>query len=142
MRIFRAGLIYFMLAFGAGFALACVRIPLLVPALGVRTAELIEAPVMLAVIVWASRRLVRQHPGFSRRQRLTAGLFALACLVLAELAVAWLLGARSLEEYVASRDPVSGGVYLASLLFFAVAPALWSGRPGDPPVGIDAPTGL
>jgi len=134
MRILKAGLIYFLLVFGAGFALACVRIPLLVPALGVRAAELLETPAMLAVIVWASRRLVHHNPAFSRLGRLGAGLLAFALLVAAELAVAYALGARSPSAYIASRDPVSGAVYLASLVFFALAPTLWgNGRsgPGD-----------
>ncbi|MFO1313117.1 MAG: hypothetical protein U1F41_13735 [Burkholderiales bacterium] len=130
MRVLEAGLIYFALVFGTGFALAFIRIPFLVPALGVRVAELVEAPFMLAAIVWASRRLARQHPGVSRSGRLAAGLTAFACLVAAELGVAYFLGARSSGEYIASRDPVSGAVYVASLLFFAVAPALWSTRPG------------
>jgi hypothetical protein len=130
MRILKAGLIYFLLAFGTGFALAFIRIPFLVPAFGVRAAELMETPVMLAVIVWASRRLVRRNPELSRSSRLGAGLVAFVFLITAELAVAYLLGARSPAAYIASRDPVSGSVYLASLVFFALAPALWNTRPG------------
>ena len=130
MLILKAGLGYFLLVFGAGFLLAFVRIPFLVPAFGIRTAELMETPVMLAVIVWASRRLARRHPELPRLSRLAAGLLALACLIVAELAVAYVLGARSPGQYIASRDPVSGSVYLASLVFFAVAPVLWNIRPG------------
>ena len=130
MRILKAGLIYFLLVFGAGFALALVRIPVLVPAFGVRTAELLETPVMLAVIIWASRRMARQRPDFSRRRRLEAGCIAFACLCTAELVVAYVLGTRSPAQYIASRDPVSGSIYLASLVFFAMAPALWNNRPG------------
>ena len=125
MRILKAGLVYFSIVFGAGFALAFVRIPFLVPAFGVRTAELMEISVLLAVIAWASRRLARQHPELSRRARLAAGFLAFVCLCAAELTVAYFLGARSPGEYIASRDPVSGSVYLASLVLFAVAPALW-----------------
>jgi len=130
MRILKAGLIYFLIVFGTGFALAFVRIPLLVPAFGVRAAELLEMPVMLGVIAWASRRLARQHPELPRTGRLAAGVLALAFLVVAELSVAYFLGARSPSQYIASRDPVSGSVYLASLVFFAFAPALWNSRPG------------
>jgi hypothetical protein len=129
MRVLRGGLVYFLIVFGAGFALAFIRLPFLVPRFGVRTAELMETPVMLAVIVWASWRLARQNPTLGRPLRLAAGLFAFILLVVAELLVAVLLGARSPSEYIASRDPVSGSVYLASLVFFAVAPALWSRRP-------------
>ncbi|MES2917870.1 MAG: hypothetical protein V4729_04550 [Pseudomonadota bacterium] len=124
MRILRSGLSYFLIVFGAGFALAFIRIPFLVPQFGVRTAELLETPVMLAVIYWASRRLIRRHPELCWRSRLGAGMVALALLVGAELLVAYALGGRSLSQYIASRDPVSGSVYLASLLAFAVAPAI------------------
>ncbi|MCO5102055.1 MAG: hypothetical protein M9885_14380 [Burkholderiaceae bacterium] len=127
MRILKAALAYFLVVFGTGFALALVRVPVLVPRLGVRTAELIEMPVMLGVIVWASRRLARRNPALARGERLTAGCVAFVLLVSAELIVAGLVGS-SPGEYVASRDPVSGAVYLASLLFFAVAPALWNAR--------------
>ena len=131
MRILKAGLIYFLLVFGTGFALAFIRIPLLVPRFGVRAAELMEIPVMLAVIVWASRRLAHRHPDLRRSDRLAAGVIAFVLLVGAELAVAYFLGARSPSQYIASRDPVSGTVYLISLFFFAVAPALWNNRPGS-----------
>jgi hypothetical protein len=129
MRILKVGLIYFLVVFGAGFALAFVRLPFLVPRFGARTAELLEMPVMLTVIVWASWRLARRHPELSRPARIGAGLFALVLLVGAEFLVAYFLGAHSPSQYIASRDPVSGGVYLASLVVFAVAPALWISRP-------------
>ena len=129
MRILRAGIVYFLIVFGAGFALALVRLPFLVPRFGVRTAELVEMPVMLALIIWSSRHLAHRNSTLSRGSRLLCGLVAFALLVCAELLVAYALGSRSLTEYIASRDPVSGSIYLASLLFFAVAPALWSSRP-------------
>lgn len=128
MRLFRAAAVYFLQVFGTGFALAFIRIPVLVPRFGVRTAELMEMPVMLAVIVWASRYLAHRHPEWRRGERLVAGLLAFCLLAGAELGVARVLGARSPGEYIASRDPVSGSVYLAALVCFAVAPALWRPR--------------
>lgn len=127
-RILRVGLAYFALVFAAGFALALVRIPVLVPRFGVRAAELMEAPVMLAVIVLASRTLARRHPELGRGARLAAGMIALVLLLGAELGVAFAQGAQSLADVITGRDPVSGSVYLASLLFFALAPALWPPR--------------
>ena len=76
MSIPRASLVDFLLVFGAGFALALVRLPVLVPTFGVRVAELMEMPWMLAVIIWASRRMVRNHPELSRTGRLAAGVTA------------------------------------------------------------------
>jgi len=128
MHILKSGLTYFLIVFGAGFVLAFVRIPFLVPQFGVRTAELIEMPIMLAIIAWASRRMLSRHPGFTRSERLMAGLLAFGLLVGAELLLAYMLDDHFPWEYIASRDPVSGSVYLASLIFFAVAPALWHRR--------------
>ena len=129
MGVIRAGLAYFGLVFTAGFVLALVRIPVLVPRFGVRTAELMETPVMLAVILLASHWLARRYAQLGRGRRLAAGLVALGLLLGAELAVAWLQGARSLAQIIAERDPVSGSVYLASLVVFALAPALWRPAP-------------
>jgi hypothetical protein len=126
MRLTRAGLVYFVQVFGAGFALAFIRIPFLVPRFGVRAAELMEMPLMLAVILWASRRLAHGAPGLSRSARLGAGGLALLCLIGAELGVAYFVGARSPSEYISSRDAISGSVYSASLLLFAAAPAAWN----------------
>ena len=121
----KAALAYFAWVFGAGFLLATIRIPLLVPRYGVRSAELLEMPVMLAVIWFAARWVVRrfQLPP-TASARLTTGLLALALLIAAELALAVLVQGQPLSDYVASRDPVSGGVYLAMLLVFAWMPRL------------------
>jgi len=91
---------------------------------------------MLAIIAWASRRLLRHSPALDRAQRLRAGLFALLLLVGAELLLALALGAGSVGDYIASRDPVSGGAYLVALLFFGVAPALWRLPPGPGPSAV------
>jgi len=60
---------YFALVFGAGFMLGPMRILCIAPRLGERTAELLEAPVMLAISIltarWVVRRLrFRVQPGF------------------------------------------------------------------------------
>ncbi len=121
-RIAKASMLYVALVFGAGFVLALVRVPLLVPRLGVRWAELAEMPVMLLVIVWAARYVVRRFGPLETPARMVVGVAALGWLVGAELVLArWLQGLSPLE-YLASRDPVSGSVYLAMLLVFAVMP--------------------
>jgi hypothetical protein len=52
------------------------------------------------------------------------GLLALALLLAAELIMAVALQKRSLADYIASRDPVSGTVYLTLLVLFAAMPIL------------------
>ena len=125
MRELRGGLVYFVLVFGAGFLLGSARVLLLVPTLGVRMAELLEMPIMLLVIVLAARLVNRKFlEGLRIARRLCAGLIALALLVTAELLLAVALTGASIASYVASRDPVSGSVYLVMLMLFALMPAM------------------
>lgn len=121
----KAALAYFGWVFGAGFLMGTVRVPILVPRLGERLAELLEMPVMFVVIWFAARWVVRRFALLpSPRVRWRTGLIALALLIGAELSLALLLQGQSLGDYVASRDPVSGSVYLAMLGVFAAMPYL------------------
>lgn len=121
--ILRAGLLYFALVVGAGFVLGMIRVPLLVPRLGERWAELAEMPIMAVVIYGSAGYLLRRFPAICTPGRsLLAGLFALALSVAAELGLAMLLQDRTLSEFVRSRDKVSGLVYVLLLLVFAVMP--------------------
>lgn len=122
-RTIKAGITYFALVFVAGFALGMIRVPFLVPRLGERVAELIEMPFMFVAIV-VSARLTIRHFGLPANvlARLGAGFLALGLLVAAEVLLAVALQARTLGEYVASRDSVSGIVCLAMLALFAVMP--------------------
>lgn len=124
-QLIKAGLAYFALVFGAGFVLGGLRVSFLVPHLGERIAELSEMPLMFVVIVIAARFIMRRFAvPFSIAARLSIGFLALGLLLAAELLLAVFLQDRSLADYFASRDPVSGSVYLAMLLLFALMPAL------------------
>lgn len=118
--VIRAALCYFLIVFAAGFLLALVRIPLLEPAMGVRWAELVEMPLMLAVIWWAGR-----HAATGSRHAkaaLACGALALGLLLLVEFTLVLGLRGMSLADYADSRDVVSGTVYAFSLVFFALMP--------------------
>ena len=125
MKIFKASVLYFLSVFGAGFLLGCIRVPLLVPRLGVRTAELLEMPIMFIVIFYSAHWIVRRFqlmPTFS--VRFGVGGIALGLLLLVEFSlVLWLQGI-SVAQYLAGRDPVSGSVYVAMLVLFAAMPLL------------------
>ena len=132
----RAGAIYFALVFGTGFLLGAIRVPLLVPRLGMRNAELLEMPVMLVVILVAARFVVRRFAlPPSAGVRVPVGVLALALLIAAELLLALAVQNQSLAQYIISRDPVSGSVYLAMLAVFAAMPLILSrlDAPGRPP---------
>ena len=95
------------------------------PRLGVRTAELIEMPLMFVAIFFAARYVVRRF-ALKSSERLVAGLIALVLLVAAELTLATVVQDQSLAAYIASRDPISGSVYLLMLGVFALMPNLLS----------------
>jgi hypothetical protein len=124
MRVLGPALAYFALVFGAGFVLGIVRVTWLVPRIGERIAELAEMPLMLVVIMLAARWVVRRFALRARSASLATGITAVVLLLLAEFTFAVTLQARSLGDYIASRDPVSGGVYLAMLLLMALLPWL------------------
>ncbi len=86
-------------------------------------------PFMLVAIVLAARFVIRRFAlPASALVRLGTGVIALGLLLAAELLLAVALQDRSLSDYIASRDPVSGSVYLAMLLLFAAMPLILARR--------------
>jgi hypothetical protein len=124
-RILKAGILYFVAVFVAGFVLGLVRTFWAVPRFGERIAELLEAPIMFVVIILAARgvaqrlRIVSAWP-----QRLGCGFVALFLLLVAESAVVLGLRGMTFAEYFSSRDPVAGTVYIVMLGVFAIMPLL------------------
>ena len=124
-RLLPAGFAYFALVFAAGFALGVMRVRWLVERIGERNAELLEAPLMLAVVFLAARWTVQRFRLPSAwGPRLAVGFLALALLLACELTVVLALRGLTLAEYLASRDPLAGSVYAVSLVLFALMPAL------------------
>jgi len=125
LNVLKAGTVYFVLVFAAGFVLGIIRTIWIAPHFGTRNAELMEAPVMLVVIVpsarWAARRLTTPT---SWARRLTVGLVALGLLLLAEFTVVLWVRGFTITQYLADRDPVSGAVYVVMLAVFALMPLL------------------
>lgn len=124
-RALIASVVYFALTFGAGFCLAFIRIPFLEPRLGPRWAELVELPAMIVVIVFACRWTLRRlavPPNAGAR--LVMGSAALALMLTAEFRLVLSLRGMTIEQYFATRDPVSGAAYYLSLLFLAALPLL------------------
>lgn len=125
MQTVRAALAYFAAVFAVGFALGCIRVPLLAQHLGERTAELVELPVMAAACVAIASWRQRRTPALPPRRQLLIGTAALALLLAAECALGALQG-RPPAEVLFARDPVAGTAWAAALLVFALAPAAWA----------------
>jgi hypothetical protein len=125
MRTLKAGMLYFALVFGTGFVLGIPRVLWLAPWLGTRTAELIESPIMLVVILFAAGWVVRRFslpPTVAAR--LGPGFIALGLLLAAEFTIVLKVRHLTLAQYFAGRDPVAGAVYILMLLLFALMPLI------------------
>lgn len=125
VRLLRLGGLYFVIVFGVGFLLGPARVLWLEPRVGARTAELIEAPIMLATIVLAGRWTFRRARAQAFAVSLPGvGMVAAALVLLADLAVG--LGLRGMTplQVIAGRDPVSGVVYYGLVGMLALMPWL------------------
>jgi hypothetical protein len=129
MRTLKGGVLYFAAVFGAGFVLGPIRMVWVVPRLGARMAELLEAPIMLVITFVAARWIVRRlavPPTPSGR--LGMGGIGLGLMLIAEFTlVLWLRG-LSIRDYIAGRDPVAATVYYATLGAFGILPLLVARR--------------
>lgn len=125
MRTIEAGVLYFLFVFATGFVLGIARTLWVVPRVGARKAELMEAPIMLVVTILVARWIVlRLAIPSAPSARLETGGIGLILMLLAEFGlVRWLRGMR-IREYFASRDPVTGTVYYVMLALFAAMPLL------------------
>jgi len=129
MRILKAGIFYFVLVFGAGFILGPLRVLWLVPRVGMRAAELMEAPIMLVVTILAAQWIVRQFEvPAALSARLGVGLLAFGLLIASEVSmVGWLWG-MTIRQYLANQDPVSGTVFYLLIAIFGVMPVFVARR--------------
>lgn len=83
MRILQAAALYFLLVFGAGFVLGTGRVLIVIPLLSERVAELLEMPLMLGVIVFAARWIVRYRLAAPRLSTtLSVGFLSLGIIII------------------------------------------------------------
>jgi hypothetical protein len=122
MRVLRAALIYFAIVFGAGFLFGAIRTLLVVPRTGTRSAELLEAPLMLLVTFFAARFVAKKLRPAAATDLLGTGFLALGFLIIAELALVAPVRGMSIPEYFAAQDPVSGAVFYFLLAVYAFMP--------------------
>ncbi len=124
-RIAKAGVLYFIFTFGSGFVLGTVRTLWVAPYLRPRMSELIETPIMLAVIIASARWVIRSmRVPRTVADRLGMGLIGLGLLLTAEFTfVSWVRGI-TIRSYITNRDPLTGTVYEAMLVVLALTPLL------------------
>jgi hypothetical protein len=126
-QVMKAAGLYFVLVFGSGFVLGTIRVLLLDPAVGTRTAELLEMPVMFGVIVLAARWVTRriEVPPIASRRLVMGGMALAMVLALDFTVILWIRG-LSFKQYVEAFDPVAGTAYFVMLGVFALMPIVVS----------------
>jgi len=119
-------LTYFGIVFASGFVLGVFRVLVLLPRMPERQAELLEMPLMLVVVLLAARYLVTHNQErLTWRACLGIGVCSLLLMVCTEFTVVLGLRGMTVATYLDSRDWVSGGAYIVSLIIFALAPLGW-----------------
>ena len=121
----RAGFVYALIVFVAGFGLGTIRVLLLVPQLGATIAVLLESPVILFAS-WVVSRWCMDH---YRVQvdvgvRMLVAVVAFGTLMFAEVEVAVVVFGKSVAEHLAGYRSVAGAVGLAAQVCFANFPIL------------------
>jgi len=124
MKPLKAAILYFLAVFTAGFALGVLRVLFVVNCLGERTAELIEQPIMLIVIVLAARRVIGRVQQPTPANCIAILLIALILLVTLEFTVVLWVRGRKISDYIYNRDRLSGIAYLLMLAAFAMMPVI------------------
>lgn len=131
-RVIVAAAIYFAVVFAVGLLLGPVRVLWIEPWLGATLAILCEAPLLVLAMIFAARIA----PGMAGLRggwpaRLVVGLLALVMQQLADLFVGFGLRGVTLREQLAYFQTLSGYIYVAMLVVFALMPLIvyWRSAP-------------
>jgi len=86
-------------------------------------------PIMLFAIYYSARFIVRKvEKGEVVSTYLYVGILSLMILLMFEFTIVLGLQGISIKQYLASRDPVSGAVYVLSLIVYMLMPLLIARR--------------
>jgi len=95
----------------------------------------------MIIVTWVAARwtIRRFHVPSMTAWRLAMGVLAFALILAAELSLVMPLRGLTLEQYFATRDPVSGFAYYASLVLLALMPLIAGGPSGTSPPRASSP---
>ncbi|HEX7107683.1 MAG TPA: hypothetical protein VF224_00460 [Aestuariivirga sp.] len=128
----KAGLLYFVIVFAAGFVLGTLRVIVLLPLIGEIAAVAFELPAMLVISWLACRRLAAQFSVPARiPHRLAMGAAAFGLLMLAEFGLSVFAFNRSGAEYFALFLTTSGLLGLTGQIAFGLFPLLQLRQKGN-----------
>lgn len=116
--LFGWGAAYGALSFAAGFVFGALRELVLIPAMGERTGELVEFPMVTlaacAIGIWISPK--------TGAPALGVGLIGVAVLIVLESTLALGFAGLSLAEYLTHYDVTRGSLFPIGLALMALAP--------------------
>ena len=121
MSALKAGVLYFLAVFAAGFVFGTIRTLWIEPAVGELAAVLLEAPVMLALSYFVARRLLRRFRIATAGDSAIMGFGALILLLVAELLLARAFG-QTTAEFIGDFATPAGATGLVAFLAFAAMP--------------------
>ncbi len=134
-RALIAATAYFLALFALGFVLGTIRVLVVVPAVGLVFATLLEVPVMLVAAYFLCRWAIRHwQVGQGIRLRAIMGLCFLALLAAFETLLGVALFGRTLEEQGAALTSTAGLIGLSAQIIAAILPMV-IGRGGRLRVG-------
>lgn len=120
----KAGIAYFAIAYGVGFALGIVRAVGLAPAIGSDLAVYIELPIMLTICWLASHWLIgRFNIIHQLNHRFLMGGLAFALLMVGEFAVSHFVMDRTFANHLASYQQLPAMAGLVAQIIFGLIPA-------------------
>lgn len=122
-RAVRAGVVYCLVVFAAGFVLGVVRTLFVAPRVGVLAAVAIELPIVLAAAWWVSARLQRVSSPTPRDAGLMGGT-AFVLLLLAEASLSIALFGRTIAEHLSLYADADHRLGFAGQIAFALIPWL------------------
>jgi hypothetical protein len=99
--ILAPALVYVLPVFAAAFIFGALRVMLIAPAIGAFAAVALEVPPVLALSWLVAGRVLRRWP-MQRGAALGVGAIAFLILILAEVALAWLLSGQTPAAYAAT----------------------------------------
>lgn len=125
MRILTSACLYFLIVFGVGFLLGPIRVLWLEPSLGETAAVAVEAPLLLAAMIFAARQVPKWMALSTTVGSLAAmGISAVILQQIADFAVAIGLRGMTASEQIASLSAPAGLVYVALVILYAAMPLL------------------
>lgn len=123
MSALKAGLVYFLSVFAAGFLLGTIRVLLIEPRLGALGAVLLETPFILAASWFLCRSWIgRFNVPPSLSSRLVMGVFAFGLLLAAEILLGFYGFGRPLADQIAAWGTPPGALGLAGQMLFGLFP--------------------